>query len=143
MELRARSFQIFPKQCLHYGVLTANKGQPRCTPLARPPRPHKMLKNHKFLKLFNKKRCWRLSFEVPRFSFCRVLKIYLFLVQNAIRPPWAHLGGRCVTRGLIWGADERLQGVSRGRLGREATKSLYGGDWLVQRPRGRFQGEIE
>ena len=73
----------FPKQCLHYGVLAEHKG---LVGVRRLPAQRETRKTHNFLReywLFQKKRSWRSSFEVPRFIFLWMLRlILLFLLKK-------------------------------------------------------------
>ena len=58
----------FHKQCLHYGVLAFSRAGLRF-PAARGSRTRKIIKKPSVFKLFQKKWCWRSSFEVHLFIF--------------------------------------------------------------------------
>ena len=63
--------------------------------IARPLRTRKMLKKPWVFKLFQKKWCWRSSFEVGRFSFRRMLQlICLFCLQIPLWPGWLPRGSQ-------------------------------------------------
>mgnify|MGYP003324025574 CR=1 FL=1 len=78
-------FGLFPKQCLHYGVLAEHKGPIGGTQL---PAQSEQRKTHNFFWeywLFQKQRSWRSSFEVARFSFCWMFwLIFLFLLKHCL-----------------------------------------------------------
>ena len=86
----------FPKQCLHYGVLAFSRAG-ESTPPARGSRTRKIIKKPSVFKVFQKKWCWRLSFEVHLFIFGRMLRlILLFLLKDCLwvtRSPKGYQGG--------------------------------------------------
>ena len=89
-------FLYFPKQCLHYGVLAFSRAGEGQLP-ARGSRTRKIIKKPLVFKLFQKKWCWRSSFEVHLFDFRRMLRlILLFLLKNCLwvtRSPKGYQGG--------------------------------------------------
>ena len=113
---------------MHYSpLLLVAPREGESTPRA-PLRPRKMLKKPSVFKYFQKKWCWRSSFEVARFKICRILElICLFLLQNALgslgtplgpawvllAPPWDSLGTPWDSLGLPWDA----LGLAWDRLG--------------------------
>ena len=77
---------------MHYGVLAFTMvGVP--VPALRGSRTRKIIKKPSVFKHFQKKWCWRSSFEVPRGSFRRMLQlICLFCFQNPLWPGWPPRG---------------------------------------------------
>ena len=75
---------MFRKQCLHSGVLAELRAGKILWPPRAPPDTQNIKKQGVF-KHFQKKWCWRSSFEVPRGSFRRMLQlICLFLLQKSL-----------------------------------------------------------
>ena len=78
------TFQFFPKQCLHLGVLAELRAGRIYPPARASTATQNVEKNLQFLKI-KKKRCWRSSSELGRSSFRRMLQlICLFLLQKSL-----------------------------------------------------------
>ena len=68
----------------------------------RPTGHHRTRKNIEFLS-FLKKWCWRSSFEVPPFSFRRMLRlIWLFCFQNPLWPGCPPRGPKATPKAPFW-----------------------------------------
>jgi len=98
----------FPKQCLHYGVLTCDKGWSRLCRLRAAPRQRKIIKKTVsfYISFFNQKKCWRSSFEVPRYIFLRMLQLICLFWLTI----WCGLQRQLAPKG----APKASQGVPKG-----------------------------
>ena len=81
-----------------------------CFPALRGSPTRTIIQKPKVFEHFQKKWCWRLSFEVPRGSFRRMLQlICLFCFQNPFWPGWPPRGpqsGLWVPKGANFGGSK-------------------------------------